>query len=136
MFVNEIEFCLRIQIIGKLKYDKNFYKLPINTMQSLYISSFTFEHLKNTNKSWFVTSKMNRMLGIIVVFVLIGVACAREYECTVNGRLYPDVYNCKKYMECNFAINMTTQTPYGKFIERDCAAGTEFNAKLMVCIFL
>lgn len=76
------------------------------------------------------SNKMNCRLCIVFAFVVFGAASAL-YECDVDGKLYPNAYNCTQYMQCNYKANGSNQVNR-QFESRPCAPGTEFNAKTSV----
>lgn len=71
---------------------------------------------------------------VIFVLVVIGATSALHYTCDVDGSRYPNVFNCSAYMQCNYGLDKDHNVIH-EFIERPCAAGTEFNAKTGVRIF-
>lgn len=76
---------------------------------------------------------MNCRLCVVFAFVLFGAASAL-YECDMDGKLYPNAFNCTQYMQCNYKAGESNRVQR-EFTSRPCAPGTEFNAKTSVSFF-
>lgn len=74
--------------------------------------------------------------GLILSYIFIGLVFTTAkrhglYECNVNGKLIPNVFNCAEYYQCNYNMG------YGHGITREfwslpCSPGTHFNPRIGV----